>query len=92
MYNNNPNLPHVRMDAIRLVRSGWSARAVARHLGFTHSAVVKWMARASDDRRAQVLPTRSCRPHHHPNQLSPEMEETILAYRGRYRRCAEVLH
>ena len=92
MYTNNPNIPRIRMDAIRLVRIGWSTRAVARHLGFTHSAVVKWMARASDDGHARVLPNKSCRPHHHPNQLSEEVVRAILQYRQKYRRCAEVLH
>ena len=45
-YNNNPQMPRVRAEAVRLVRVGWSTRKVARHLGFTQSAIVKWMARA----------------------------------------------
>lgn len=92
MYTTNPNLPRVRMEAVCFVRSGWSTRAAARHLGFTHSAVVKWVARVGDDRRAQIIRTRSSRPHHHPQQLSPEMVQAILTYRQQYRRCAEVLH
>jgi len=37
-YTTNPNLPRVRMDAVRLVRSGWSTRKVARHLGFNQAS------------------------------------------------------
>ena len=92
MYTSNPNLPRVRMDAVRLVRSGQSVRQVARHLGFTHSAIVKWVARSGDDRRARVIRTRSCRPHHHPHQLPPDVVRAIVEYRLRTRRCAFVLH
>lgn len=90
-YSRNPHLPRVRMEAVRLVRSGWSTVKVARHLGFSQSAVVKWVARAPDDRRMQTIPTRSSRPHHHPLELSPEIVRAIIAYRMRYRRGAEVL-
>lgn len=92
MYTTNPNLPRVRMDAVRLVRSGWSVRAVARHLGFTHSAVVKWMARAGDDRRSQILRTRSSRPLHHPRSLSRSVIDEIRTKRLAHHRCAEVVH
>lgn len=54
-YSNNPNLPRVRRDAVRLVRSGWSVRRVARHFGFTHSAIVKWVKRAPQDGRRLIL-------------------------------------
>jgi transposase InsO family protein len=92
MYTTNPNLPRVHMDAVRLVRSGWSTREAARHFGFTHSAVVKWMARAGNDRRAQILRTRSSRPHHHPRALSRTVVEAIRTKRFTHHRCAEVVH
>lgn len=41
-YSKNPNLPKVRAEAVKMVRSGQSVRAVARHFGYSHSAVVKW--------------------------------------------------
>jgi len=91
MYVSNPNLPRVRMDAVRLVRSGQSVRAVARHLGFSHSAIVKWVQRAPSDGRRNI-PTHSTRPHHHPHQLSPTVVQAIVEYRIRYRRCAFFLH
>lgn len=90
-YTTNPHLPHVRMEAVRLVRSGWSTVKVARHLGYSQSAIVKWVARAPENLRARVIPTRSSRPLHHPRQLDPELVRTIITYRKQYRRGAEVL-
>ncbi len=90
-YNINPRLPHVRMDAVRLVRSGWSTRKVARHVGYSQAAIVQWMKRAPADLRARIIPTRSSRPWHHPHELSPEIASAILEYRRTYERGAEVL-
>lgn len=90
-YSHNPNLPRVRMDAVRLVRSGWSMRKVAKHLGYTHSAVSKWLRRAPEDGRARLIPTRSSKPAHHPRELPWTLVQATLDYRRRYRRCAQVL-
>ena len=90
-YSMNPQLPRVRREAVRLVRAGWSTRTVARHLGYTHSAIVKWMARASRDGR-KIIPTRSSRPRHHPRELSDGIVDRILALRAERRQCAEMLH
>lgn len=89
-YSTNPSLPKVRLEAVRLVRAGWSVREAARRLGYTHSAVVKWMKRAPPG-YARGIPTASSRPHHHPHELSLEVVRAVLAYRERYRRCAEFL-
>lgn len=92
-YTMNPHLPKLRMQAVRMVRSGRSIRSVARHLGFDHSALVRWMRRAENvARQSSVIPTRSSRPHHHPRQLSSATERAILQYRDRTRRCAEFVH
>ena len=80
------------MDAVRLVRSGWSTRKVARHLGFSQGAIVQWMKRAPTDLRARVIPTASSRPWHHPHELAPELVRTIIAYRQQYQRDAFFLH
>lgn len=90
-YSNNPNLPRVRMEAVKLVRSGWTTTKVARHLGFTHSAIVKWMKRAPQDSR-RVIPTLSSRPYHHPNEIKKEVVETIISYREKYIRDAFFIH
>lgn len=90
-YSNNPNLPRVRRDAVRLVRSGWSVRKVARHFGFSHSAIVKWMKRAPRDGR-KLIATQSSRPHHHPAEISKDLESLILAYRHHFKRDAFFIH
>lgn len=90
-YNINPRLPHVRMEAVRLVRSGWSTRKVARHVGYSQAAIVQWMKRAPENRRARVIPTRSSRPYHHPHELMPDLVDAIISYRKKYHRGAEVL-
>ena len=84
-------MPRVRMEAVKLVRAGWSTVMVARHFGFTQSAIVKWVARAPLDGR-MVIPTLSSRPIHHPHALTNELVERILAYRRERQQCAEILH
>jgi transposase len=80
------------MDAVRLVRSGWSTRKVARHLGFNQSSIVRWVHKAPDDLRARIIPTLSSRPFHHPHELSDEIIEKILFLRKKHHRCAQVIH
>ncbi len=91
-YTTNPNIARVRMDAVKLVRSGWSVREVARHFGYTHSAIVKWCARAPEHRNARIIPTRSSRPRHHPRQLADTLVRSIIEERQRTHRCAFFLH
>lgn len=90
-YSNNPNLPRVRREAVRRVQSGWSVRKTARYFGFTHSAIVKWVKRAPRDGRRLIL-TQSSRPHHHPDELKPEIVDAIVAYRRKYIRDAFFIH
>lgn len=87
-YSNNPNLPQVRGKAVELVLKGWSMRRVARHLGFTHSAVVKWMKKAKIRGYGAIL-TRSSKPKAHPRALSVGVVEAIIKERIGRRRCAE---
>lgn len=91
-YNSNPRLPHVRMEAVKLVRSGWSTRKVARHVGYSQSVIVKWCARAPEHRSSRIVPTKSSRPWHHPRELPSKLVRTIVEYKKRYRRGAEFLH
>lgn len=90
-YSKNPNLPRARMQAVMLVRQGWSIRKVARYTGYTHPAIIKWLKKAPRDGK-KVIPTLSSRPHHHPKQLPDKTVNAILDYRRRYKRCAQVLH
>lgn len=87
-YTTNPNLPRVRSQAVELVRRGWSVRKVARHLGFTHGAVVKWVKKAKQ-RGYGAIPTESSRPKRHPRALSREVVDAIISERVGRRRCAE---
>lgn len=90
-YTNNPNISKVRVQAVRLVRKGWSTREVARHIGFAQGTIVKWTQRAPDDLR-HGIPTKSSRPYTHPNSLKSEIVNRIIKIRGERGRCAEVVH
>lgn len=89
-YTKNPHLPLVRMQAVSLVRGGWSARKTARYLGFHHTAILKWLKKAQE--HSEVIPTESSRPHGHPRTLSKKIIDAIIKERRKYRRCAEVVH
>jgi transposase InsO family protein len=92
-YSKNPHLPRVRMDAVKLVRAGWSYRKVARHTGFTISAISKWMKKADSLGHNQLwIPTQSSQPRHHPNELPSSVVEAIVQERAKRHRCAEVVH
>lgn len=89
-YSKNPQLPKVRMQAVLLVRRGWSIRKAARHLGYHHTAVTRWVRRAPTDGR-KVIPTSSSRPKHSPRAILRETVAAIIAKRRELRRCAEVV-
>ena len=90
-YSKNPHLPRVRMQAVLLVRSGWSIRKTARHLGFHHTAVMRWVKRAPEDGR-MTIPTKSSRPHHSPHAIPRETVGAIIETRRSLKRCSEVVH
>jgi transposase len=79
------------MQAVLRVRRGESIRAVARNLGYSHSTVVRWVARAPEDGR-ETIPTLRSKPKTHPKALSPEIVAAIVAERLAHGRCAEVVH
>jgi transposase len=90
-YITNPHLPRLRMEAVRLVEQGWGIREVARHLGYSHGAVISWMKKAERmPHNLHAIPTRSSRPRH-PRTLPVEMVEKILEYRRMFRPCSRVL-
>jgi transposase InsO family protein len=78
------------MQAVNLVRSGWSQIMVGRHLGYTQGVISKWVKKAPLAGR-KIIPTESSRPHHHPKELKPEMIQKIIEVRERNNRCAEVV-
>ena len=92
-YSKNPNLPKVRAEAVKMVRAGHSTRAVARHFGYTHSAVVKWCKKVPEDfYQYRIIQTESSRPKHHPKELPEEIIKQILKYRYKTRRGADFIH
>lgn len=93
-YTSNPNLERVRMQAVLLVRKGWTTREVARHFGYSHSSVVRWVQRVQEDRLHGNggVPTRSSRPKSNPRSLAPDIVQAIIDERLKHGRCAEVVH
>lgn len=91
-YTTNQYIPRLRMKAAQMViRDGWSTRQVARYTGYNQSSIVRWVATARNS-NLLVIPTRSSRPRHHPNELPPEIISKILAMRAERNQCAEILH
>jgi transposase InsO family protein len=92
-YSKNPNLPKVRAEAVKMVRAGASTRAVARHFGFSQSAIVKWCKKVPEyTYQYRVIRTESSRPNHHPRELSDEIVRQILELRAASKRGAEFIH
>ena len=91
-YSMNPELPKVRREAVWLVRQkGWSTRKVARHFGYTHSAVVKWCAKDPTGGFRRIE-TASSRPNNSPRALRREIVHAIIKKRVGRRRCGQVIH
>lgn len=84
-YTTNPKLPDVRRRARELLKQGWSTRKVARHLGYTQGAVVKWSHRKHVENEPPV-------PKTSPRALAPELVARVIAKRLEVRRCAIVVH
>ncbi len=91
-YTTNPHLPRVRRDAVRLVKyRGWNMRKVARHIGVEPSTISRW-TKLDPTGGWRIIPTKSARPHSHPNTLNPEIVSRIISLREERQQCAEILH
>jgi transposase InsO family protein len=90
-YTTNPHIPRIRKEAAQLVYRGWSTRKVARHFGFSQSAVVKWFKK-SKIYGYHPIPTRSSRPKSHAKQLKKKIVDRIVALRKQHGRTSEVVH
>ena len=92
-YTSNPKVPRVRMDAVKLVRKGWSYRKVARYTGYTVGTIAKWVKKAGlYGPHGLWIPTESSRPKHSPKALPPDIVRAIVQQRLEHNRCAEVIH
>src|SRR3990167_9263009 len=91
-YTKNPNLPKVRMEAVRLVKyRKWTIRKVARYVGVAASTVSRW-CKSPWGTGWMPIPTRSSKPKNSPKALPIETVEAIIKERIGRRRCAEHVH
>ena len=90
-YTKNENVPKVRADAVRMVRSGKSTRVVARYFGYSQSAIVKWCQKAPRS-FSDRIETRSSAPLTSPNSLPKETVGRIIHARIKSKRCSEVVY
>jgi len=92
MYTTNPFAPRARMNAVNLVRRGWSMRKVARYFGISPGTISKWCRKATLLNQRYVIPTESSRPHHSPTRISETIVDAIVSKRlGPYPRCGAVI-
>lgn len=85
-------MPRIRREAVQLsIKRGWSVRKVSRHLGFHHTAVLRWIQKAKVIGN-HPIPTRSSRPKHHPRELSEDIVRKIVEKRLAHGRYAEAVH
>ena len=84
-------MPRIRREAADLARRGWSARKVGRHLGFHHTAIMRWVSVARKIGHVPI-PTKSSRPHSHPKQLKESIVTKIVKKRLEHNRYAEAVH
>lgn len=85
-------MPRIRREAVQLsIKRGWSVRKVSRHLGFHHTAVLRWIQKAKVIGN-HPIPTRSSRPKHHPRELSDKVVRKIVEKRLAHGRYAEAVH
>lgn len=90
-YTSNDKVPRVRAQAVRMVRAGHSTRTVARHFGYSQSAIVKWCKKAGIVVGARIE-TMSSAPKTSPAALPREVVARIIDARVESKRCAEVVH
>jgi len=92
-YTTNEKAGVVRVQVIRMLRSGKSTREVARYFGYAQSTIVKWNKRKHELRQHTMeLKTRSSRPHNSPRRTPREIEGMIVGVRNETKRCAEVVY
>ena len=84
-------MPRVRRDAARLFRKGWSARKIGRHLGYHHTAVMKWVQRAKLVGDVPI-PTQSSKPKQVRQPTAKGVVDRIVKLRIETKRCAEAIY
>jgi len=90
-YTINPFLPKVRMQAVMLVRSGWSMRKVSRYIGVNASTISRWCQKAPPKGSCGIA-TESSKPKTSPRKISDGVVNEILVERLKHGRCGNVVH
>lgn len=91
-YTTNPNIPKVRMEAVRLVKyRGWSMRKVALRYGVEPSTISRWCKHPLGNGWVYI-PTASALAKTHPNALGEKVIKAIIEKRTGRRRCGQVIH
>ena len=90
-YTQNPQVPKVRWQAVKMLRIGKSTREVARYFGYNQSTIVRWSKKAKI-RNVGAIPTLSSRPHTSPLALPEEVVRAIISKRLERNRCGQVVH
>lgn len=91
-YTTNPNLPSVRMHAVRLVKyRNWSMRKVARYVGVNVGTVSRWCGKDITGGWKPIR-TESSRPKSSPRSLKRSVVEVIIKQRLLNNRCGQVVH
>lgn len=89
-YTINSHMPRIRRDAARLYFKGWSARKIGRHLGYHHTAIMKWVTKARKVGDVPIL-TQSSRPKTNPRSVDKNIEKEIVRLRQKTGRCTEAI-
>ena len=90
-YTQNPQVPKVRWQAVKMLRIGKSTREVARYFGYNQSTIVRWSKKAKI-RNVGAIPTLSSRPHTSTLALPEEVVRAIISKRLERNRCGQVVH
>lgn len=89
-YTQNPHIPKVRMEAVRLVKyRSWSMRKVARRYGVEPSTISRWCKKGTG---WNPIRTASSRPKSFPTALKKDIVSAIINKRIGRRRCGQVIH
>lgn len=83
-------MPRIRRDAV-VFADKYGVRCAARHFGFSPGALCAWKKKAQRI-GLHPIPTKSSRPHHHPDELKDDVVERIVEIRRQTKRTSEVVH
>lgn len=90
-YTTNPKLPRIRAKAVEMIHGGKSIREVSRYFGYSVGAIHNWCQKTPMPGVFDI-PTKSSKPHHHPDEIPEFLRKRIIDLRLETKRCSEVVH